>query len=518
MKRELCIRWVLIEHTKWFDKMVDDVFGSKTLMRHTLSLKQTMYNSWTSYAKAMKLSFQELRQFWRYLDDHSGNTFLKMSQKDTKEGRLLKRKIERKLAAYKTTGPIGSSDPIQPIDTAHLHSMLNLPNGDLSERWKKTNIEVLNKKLNCAEKEFRPSNRASSLLYRTRIPGDRCIKCTSARTDALASLLPFRVEVKRMFKELFGVDYGMTIGIFYAEGSSLPPEWFDVILVINKPERLLALPVYTTETVQIQSSKIGGEIAIPVAAKVDTDDVFDGRSLCLIEHFMKVDDGHFARPAHLAFVVKSGIKSTPSGWVCEYLHQCKVSTLDYAKCKVKATILPKQVKMFTMEPQLERELNESDFGDNDDVDWGESEVSEEEPTPDNDADENQTLAVVKIDEDDRKDISKKVANFIDVSKYYVCTSAKRNHVQVLWKDREKRSIGASTNARRRLYGKTQQTQALFTQVARSGYLSTAGGRNAPSRHRRGNNGTALGSMTKKCDRANELPIHRIKVISNYCYS
>ena len=73
-----------------------------------------MYNSSTSYANAMKLPSHEQRQLWRYIDGHAKNTFLKMPQKGAEEGRLLNRKISRKLDAYKTTGPLGPSGPIHP--------------------------------------------------------------------------------------------------------------------------------------------------------------------------------------------------------------------------------------------------------------------------------------------------------------------------------------------------------------------------------------------------------------------
>ena len=62
----------------------------------------------------MKLPSHEQRQLWRYIDGHAKNTFLKMPQKGAEEGRLLNRKISRKLDAYKTTGPLGPSGPIHP--------------------------------------------------------------------------------------------------------------------------------------------------------------------------------------------------------------------------------------------------------------------------------------------------------------------------------------------------------------------------------------------------------------------
>ena len=48
------------------------------------------------------------------------------------------------------------------------------------------------------------------------------------RTNALASLRAVRAEIAQAFKDLRGVDYGVTVGI-YMEGIDV--EWFDVVLV-----------------------------------------------------------------------------------------------------------------------------------------------------------------------------------------------------------------------------------------------------------------------------------------------
>ena len=39
--------------------MAASLFGAKNLMRHVLTLKGAMYNSWAVYSKKMKLSFKE---------------------------------------------------------------------------------------------------------------------------------------------------------------------------------------------------------------------------------------------------------------------------------------------------------------------------------------------------------------------------------------------------------------------------------------------------------------------------
>ena len=48
------------------------------------------------------------------------------------------------------------------------------------------------------------------------------------RTNALSSLRAVRAEIAQSFKDLRGVDYGVTVGV-YMEGCDV--EWFDVVLV-----------------------------------------------------------------------------------------------------------------------------------------------------------------------------------------------------------------------------------------------------------------------------------------------
>ena len=34
-----------------------------------------------------------------------------------------------------------------------------------------------------------------------------------------------------MFNEVFGIDYGMTIGLFFGRGSGIGAKWFDVVAI-----------------------------------------------------------------------------------------------------------------------------------------------------------------------------------------------------------------------------------------------------------------------------------------------
>ena len=137
LKRELFIRWVRIEHDKWYEKMVKTVFGTKTEMRYVLSLKKTMYNAWSEYCRMMKLPFSECHNFWRLLDDGAKQTLIKHAKKHTLEGSEERRQLELALAEYPHSGPMGSQDPKLPVDVVHLERILSDENANLQEKWKK---------------------------------------------------------------------------------------------------------------------------------------------------------------------------------------------------------------------------------------------------------------------------------------------------------------------------------------------------------------------------------------------
>ena len=44
-------------------------------------------------------------------------------------------------------------------------------------------------------------------------------------------LLPARTHIDEMFKSIFGVDYGMPIGMHFLRPSNIPPFWFGVVLI-----------------------------------------------------------------------------------------------------------------------------------------------------------------------------------------------------------------------------------------------------------------------------------------------
>ena len=120
--------------------MVSALFGAKNLMRHVLTLKDAMYNRWTVYSKRMKLSFKEASFFWRCHDEHTKSYLARASKEDTTQKKKDRLKMQKKVNSHKPLGPLGSNDPVLPINEAHLHGRLNAESDGLSRAWKKSAV------------------------------------------------------------------------------------------------------------------------------------------------------------------------------------------------------------------------------------------------------------------------------------------------------------------------------------------------------------------------------------------
>ena len=114
--------------------MAASLFGAKNLMRHVLTLKGAMYNSWAVYSKKMKLSFKEASFFWPYIDDHTKGYLARESRKDTLRKKKDRLRVQKKVNSHKALGPLGSNDLAMPINVSHLHARLNAESDGLSRK------------------------------------------------------------------------------------------------------------------------------------------------------------------------------------------------------------------------------------------------------------------------------------------------------------------------------------------------------------------------------------------------
>ena len=113
-----------IEHQKWFEIMVSNLFKSKAEMRRLLALKKTAYNSWSEYSRMMNMPFGQLKVFWRYLDSAGKKMLVDSAKASTTEGTKEWERLRNTVNSYQPTGPLGSQGPSIPIDLKDLESKL----------------------------------------------------------------------------------------------------------------------------------------------------------------------------------------------------------------------------------------------------------------------------------------------------------------------------------------------------------------------------------------------------------
>ena len=211
---------------------------------------------------------------------------------------------------------------------------------------------------------------------------------------------------------------------------------------MKSPERILCMPIYTTEFTLIKIAKLNSDFYIPKASRIDIDDVFDGKSMCLLDYLAQVDDGELAIPRAVIYTVKEGVKSTLTGWVCTYRDACETALLSTSK---NATNRKGALPITQIVPRrdlvgehVSPDYHESDPGDGFDLEeWDESHDDGGETEVNGDASDKELVSKMNMKAEDKKDITGRVGAYIDMTRYYVFTSAKENHVSVLWKDREK---------------------------------------------------------------------------------
>ena len=194
-----------IEHQKWYENMVSALFQSKNEMRRQLSLKKTVYNSWSEYSRLMNLPFGQLKVYWRYLDDTSRNMLLKSAEASSREGTKEWNRIRDTVNSYEPTGPMGSQDPLLPVNTKDLESKLLGEDDKLRNLRKKTNIYDWAVEQGRVKKPFKPSKRAASTVARLRMPGERCSSCASIRAEMFGKLKSLREELRTHFELLTSV-------------------------------------------------------------------------------------------------------------------------------------------------------------------------------------------------------------------------------------------------------------------------------------------------------------------------
>ena len=213
--------------------MTKHLFGSKAEMRVELAqaMRQTSYNSWATFSRQMNLPFKQLKPFWRFLTNDMRKSMLEIGQKLTEQGTDSRKNTELLVNSYEISGPLGSYDPKLVVDEADLYDKLNDPNCTLSEKWKKKSIKASDEINDKVTTPYKPRKKATSILARIRLDGDQCKNRADRRRDVMNRLQQLREELTRTFRLLYGVDFGMAVGLRYWMDGEVMITWHDIILI-----------------------------------------------------------------------------------------------------------------------------------------------------------------------------------------------------------------------------------------------------------------------------------------------
>ena len=194
-----------------------------------MTLKKRVYNSYSEFSRLLGLTFAESGKFWKYVDDDTRTAICQSSEKSTIRGSKEWAIVKDRVDTYPLTGPLGCQDPKLPVCTRELHRELNDPSSDLQSRWKKRNLTAWAKTLDRPCPMYRLSKRAAATFRSMRVAGDQCLEHSRKRVYAMTKLKRLRVELMRAFKEDYGVDFGLTVGIKLKDNGQIL--WFDIVLM-----------------------------------------------------------------------------------------------------------------------------------------------------------------------------------------------------------------------------------------------------------------------------------------------
>ena len=218
------------------------------------------------------------------------------------------------------------------------------------------------------------------------------------------------------------------------------------------PGEMQYVPVYCLTAQTVACTKLG-IIRDPLAAKLDIDDVFDGRRPCLLDYMLYAADAGDDEVTHVASLGKKGVTSTVDEWGCEYHRKCKVVEIITPDVVIRQNAVrsrnPDVYSNRTRGDAYARvfsnvlvEASDDDSAQPSEGSCGESGHSwdleyESGQEPDQLATEpNVWQKQFHMKEDDRMDMSKTVRGRIDTGGYVVFVRKSENHASTIWRGRE----------------------------------------------------------------------------------
>ena len=206
--------------------------------------------------------------------------------------------INAQLRAYKSNlGPLGSADPLCPLRIKELYSLMNQPDSLLAYLWARRNIDDWKLKFGRVISPHVPTKHCAKFAPSCMVDGEKCLSCVKRRKTYLEVLKPLRSAITRAFNTMRGNEFGLFACLLWPDG----PKYFDIMLVLERPECYLAMPIHAVDKFYPRVQLAFGDYPPPKSCILQVDDVFNGESRCLIDYCI---DRNIGCPSHFMFSPK----------------------------------------------------------------------------------------------------------------------------------------------------------------------------------------------------------------------
>ena len=113
------------------------LFTRQKLTRRERPSKETIYNSFSFFAKEMHMPPKQAKHLWPHLATENQKTFTTFAGTETLSSTIKRKNPKSRVGKYQPTGPLGSHGQILPISLGNLHGVLNEPKGKMKDKWKR---------------------------------------------------------------------------------------------------------------------------------------------------------------------------------------------------------------------------------------------------------------------------------------------------------------------------------------------------------------------------------------------
>ena len=126
LDRELCNRFYLEMQDDWYSTMIKETVVTKANLRRLSKFTKHRYNSWTNYLRCVKKpACKETSYHWSNVPDTMKTNWATGGANRGNAVNDFEHSQREKVLAYDRKGPLGSTDPMIPIDLDVVSSKLH---------------------------------------------------------------------------------------------------------------------------------------------------------------------------------------------------------------------------------------------------------------------------------------------------------------------------------------------------------------------------------------------------------